>query len=263
MAEAQTLTYDSNEQPEGEFTPEEKDALEVGEKLAEQQNQLLAGKFKDAEDLEKGYIELQKKLGEPKEEEAEPEAEPDKPEAKEEEKPDEITSDFLNTLWEEGVKGEYTEDTLKQLTDMDSRDVAQMYLKYRSENQSSEPEQTQLSEKDVTQLKDVAGGSQDYDSMMLWAGQNLQESEIKMYDQVMDKGDPLAAFFAVQALAYRFNDSRGVDGEMLQGKAAKSTGDVFKSQAQVVKAMSDPQYEKDPAYRQDIYDKLERSNLKF
>ena len=49
----------------------------------------------------------------------------------------------------------------------------------------------------------------------------------------------------------------------LQGKATKSEGDTFKSQAQVVKAMSDPQYDKDPAYRQEIYDKLERSNLQF
>ena len=79
----------------------------------------------------------------------------------------------------------------------------------------------------------------------------------------MDKGVPLAAFFAVQALKYRFDDAQGVDGQMLQGKAAKSEGDVFKSQAQVVKAMSDPQYEKDPAYRQAIYDKLERSNINF
>ena len=63
--------------------------------------------------------------------------------------------------------------------------------------------------------------------------------------------------------AYRFNDARGIDGEMIQGKAPKSEGDVFKSQAQVVKAMSDPQYDKDPAYRQAIYDKLERSNLEF
>ena len=73
MAEAQTLTYDANEQPEGELNAEEKEALAVGEKLAEQQETLLAGKFKDAEDLEKGYIELQKKLGEPKEDTAEPE----------------------------------------------------------------------------------------------------------------------------------------------------------------------------------------------
>ena len=43
-----TLTYDPSEQAEGELTTEEQESLEVGEKLAEQQNELLAGKFKDA-----------------------------------------------------------------------------------------------------------------------------------------------------------------------------------------------------------------------
>ena len=263
MAEAQTLTYDSNEQPEGEFTPEEKEALEVGEKLAEQQDQLLAGKFKDAEEVEKGYIELQKKLGSTDEKsETEPETEkPEDKEEKEEEKPDEITTQFLDTLWDEGLKGEYTQDTLKQLSEMNARDIAQMHLKYRSENAPTEPQS--LSETDVKQLKGIAGEEGEYDKMMMWAGQSLGEDEIKMYDQVMDKGDPLAAFFAVQALAYRYNDARGVDGQLLTGKAAASDGSKFRSQAEVVRAMSDPQYDKDPAYRQDIYDKLERSNLKF
>ena len=63
-----TLTYNPSEQAEGELTTEEQESLEVGEKLAEQQGELLAGKFKDAEALEQGYIELQKKLGAPKEE---------------------------------------------------------------------------------------------------------------------------------------------------------------------------------------------------
>ena len=252
-----TLTYDPTEQAEGELSAEEKESLEVGEKLAEQQNEMLAGKFKNAEDLEQGYIELQKKLGEPKEEKAEPE----KPEAKEEEKSEEIDTSFLNTLWEEANAGEYKEETLKQLANMDSREIAQMYLKDRSE--APEPTQTSLSEDNVTQLKGVVGGEDSYKDMMLWAGTNLTENEQKMYDQVMDKGDPMGAYFAVQALAYRYNDAKGVDGEMLQGKAPKTTGDTFKSQAQVVKAMSDPQYDKDPAYRQAIYDKLERSNLEF
>ena len=256
-----TLTYDPTEQTEGELSTEEQESLEVGEKLAEQQSEMLAGKFKNAEELEQGYIELQKKLGEPREEKAEPEPEPEKPEAKEEE-PEEVDTALLESLWEEGIKGEYTEDTLKQLSNMDARDVAQMYLKYRSENQT-EAEPTGLTDSQVTQLKGVVGGDGEYTKMMEWAGSALQADEIKMYDAVMDKGDPLAAYFAVQALTYRFNDSRGVDGEMLQGKAAKSEGDTFKSQAQVVKAMSDPQYDKDPAYRQAIYDKLERSNLEF
>ena len=254
-----TLTYNPSEQAEGELNTEEQEALEVGEKLAEQQSELLAGKFKDAEALEQGYIELQKKLGTPKEE-AEEEVTATKDE-KVEEKPEEVDTALLDTLWEEGVKGEYSEDTLKQLSNKEARDVAQMYLKYRSENQQEVSEG--LSEENIKELREVAGGETQYDDMIKWAGQNLKEQEIKMYDQVMDKGDPLAAFFAVQALKYRFDDARGVDGEMLQGKAPTNTQDVFKSQAQVVKAMSDPQYDKDPAYRQAIYDKLERSNIEF
>ena len=62
MAEAQTLTYDANEQAEGELTAEEQEALEVGEKLAEQQDQLLAGKFKDAENLKKVTLNSKKSL---------------------------------------------------------------------------------------------------------------------------------------------------------------------------------------------------------
>jgi len=49
---------------------------------------------------------------------------------------------------------------------------------------------------------------------------------------------------------------------MIQGKAAQ-TVDGFRSQAEVVRAMGDERYENDPAYRQDVYNKLERSNLNF
>ena len=255
MAEAQTLTYDSNEQPEGELTTEEKESLEVGEKLAEQQTELLAGKFKDAEELEKGYIELQKKLGSP-EEKTEEESTETKDE-KVEEKDEKVDTAFLDTLWEE-AQGEFSKETLDKLVDMKPQDVAQMYLNYRADQQAPE-----LTDENVETLKSIPGGEEQYGQMMQWANDNLSEQEVKMYDAVMDKGDPLAAFFAVQSLTYRFNDSRGVDGELLTGKAAASKGDTFRSQAEVVRAMSDPKYDSDPAYRQDIYNKLERSDLQF
>jgi len=262
MAEAQTLTYDANEQAEGEFSAEEQEALEVGEKLAEQQNQLLAGKFKDAEDLEKGYIELQKKLGEPKEEAAKPE-QPESKEEEKEEKTEQIDTSFLNTLWEEAKADNYTEDTLTKLSTLKQEEIASMYLQQRSEYESSiaNQEKVTLTENNVKELKDIAGGEEKYTSMMKWATDNLSEKEVEMYDAVMDQGNPLASFFAIQALKYRFDDAIGVDGRMLQGKATTNKGDQFRSQAEVVRAMSDPQYEKDPAYRQDIYDKLERSNI--
>ena len=255
-----TLTYDPSETKEGELTEEEQNSLEVGEKMAEQQDQMLAGKFKTAEDLEQGYIELQKKLGEPKEEKAEPEAKEE--EDVKEEKEDDLDTSFLNTLWEEATSGkDFTKETLDKLSELTSSEIAQMYLKDKSDNPV--PEKPEFTEDSVKDLKNIVGGEEAYKDMMGWATENLSEKEVKMYDQVMDKGDPLAAFFAVQALTYRFNDAKGVDRHMLQGKAAKSEGSKFESQAQVVRAMQDDRYEKDPAYRQEIYDKLERSNLNF
>ena len=57
------LTYDPTPADQPEFSPEEQEALAIGEQAAADQQQMLAGKFKDAEALEQAYIELQKKLG--------------------------------------------------------------------------------------------------------------------------------------------------------------------------------------------------------
>ena len=254
-----TLTYDANEQAEGELTAEEQDSLKVGEALEEQQDNLLAGKYKDAEELEKAYIELQGKLGKPKEEEPkeEPKAEETKEEEPKEEEPD---YEFLDKLWEESKNEKYSDDILDKLNDMKPADVAQLYLNYRS-GVDSEPQE--LSQEQATELQQSVGGEKQYNTMLQWASNNFDEAEISRYDKVMESGDPDAAYFAVQALAARYNDGVGVEGKMLTGKPAKSEGDQFRSQAEVVRAMSDPRYEKDPAYRQDVYDKLERSNVQF
>ncbi len=254
-----TLTYDANEQAEGELTAEEQDSLKVGEALEEQQDNLLAGKYKDAEELEKAYIELQGKLGKPKEEEPkeEPKAEETKEEEPKEEEPD---YEFLDKLWEESKNEKYSDDLLDKLNDMKPADVAQLYLNYRS-GVDSEPQE--LSQEQATELQKSVGGEKQYNTMLQKASNNFDEAEISRYDKVMESGDPDAAYFAVQALAAKYNDGVGVEGKMLTGKPAKSGGDEFRSQAEVVRAMSDPRYEKDPAYRQDVYDKLERSNVQF
>ena len=99
--------------------------------------------------------------------------------------------------------------------------------------------------------------------MLQWAGQNLTEQEIKMYDSVMAGGDPYACFFAVQALNGLYQNNTGSEGQLLTGRGAIETPDVFRSQAEVVQAMQDPRYDKDPAYRQDVFAKLDRSNLQY
>jgi hypothetical protein len=255
-----TLTYDPTETPEGEFSEEEQESIKVGEALEEQQQQLLAGKFKDAEDLESAYIELQKKLGDPSRDEPEAEADTTEPEEKEEEKETEVDSAFLDKLWDEAQKDGVSEETMKELEEMASTDLAKMYLDYRSENNQPVAE---LTEEQSVQLKAVVGGDKEYNSMIEWAKGNLNDNEINMFDEVLSRADPYSCFFAVRTLANRYLEATGSEGELLTGKPASNKQDLYRSQAEVVRAMTDPRYEKDPAYRQDIYDKLERSNLNY
>ena len=210
-----TLTYDPTPADQPEFTEEELNSIEVGEQLAQQQEQLLAGKYENAQELERAYLELQSKLGQDQEESEEESEEVEEQEVEEE------------------------------------------------EVEESDEEEYEMTDEDVEALQNVVGGSEQYDQIIDWAKDNLSEQEISMYDHVMESNDPIAMFFAIRALGNSYENAVGVDGELLTGTASSTPQDVFRSQAEVVQAMSDPRYDADPAYRQDVYEKLERSPVQF
>ena len=258
MSEDQTLTMEEPQNSEV-LTEEEQDSLKVGEAMESEGEQLLAGKYKNAEELEKAHIELQKKLGEKSEEvseEPESKTEPDK------EAPKDRETNLLDQLWEEGTTNKLTKETFDKLSKMNPVDVAKMAMQQRSESQKA-PQSREFTDQDVQQIHGLVGGQDNYNNMMSWANQNVPEQEVNMYDAVMELGNPLAAYFAVQALALKYQDASGKDGRMVTGKAPKQTTDQFKSQAEMVKAMEDPRYNDDPAYREAILEKLERSNINF
>lgn len=252
---ANEITLNPYEQAEGEFSAEELDSLAVGEKLAEQEQQLLAGKYKSAEELERGYLELQKRLS--GKEEPEELVKEDAPQ--EEEQPTEEEVNLYDTIMESYRTGEWDPEVVSKVEGMNPVDVANMFL----EKGAAQQQTPQATQDDITQIQESVGGDTAYQNMIQWASQNLSEQEVAMYDAVMDRGDPLAMFFAAQALNARYQDAVGYDGELLAGTAPKNTADVFRSQAELVAAMSDPRYDKDPAYRADVAEKLERSNIQF
>lgn len=262
---SETLTYDSATETvttESNLTAEEQDSLKVGEEMKSQEEQLLAGKYKNAEELEKAHIELQKKLGEKSSEDSKEEVSEKEPEAKKE---TETKQNIIDRVYEEGTKNKkIPKELIDELRKTKPEELAKMALQYKQE--ASKPQQQQsrsLTEKDVSNIHNVVGGKDNYNNMMSWASGNLKEQEINMFDAVMDRGDMLGAYFAVKALAYRYQDAVGKDGQMLTGKAPKSVANAFKSQAELVKAMEDPRYNDDPAYRQEVQAKLERSNINF
>ena len=216
MSEQFTMIDTAPEVNEAGLTAAEQESLAVAESLESGDSPLLAGKFKDASSLEQAYLELQKKLGEPKE----------------------------DVRDEEGVEETEAPEEVEETSD-------------------EETEAEGLTEAQAQQLFQMVGGEKAYQSMIKWAGQNLSQEEISMYDSVMGKGDPNAIFFAVQALNSKYSDSVGRDGQMLSGKSAKSEDNSFQSQQELVQAMSDPRYDNDPAYRRSVLNKLANSDVEF
>lgn len=248
MAEVMSMLSDEN--PQGELNSDEQESLAIGEEMAQQQETKLAGKYSNAEELEAAYIELQKKLGS-----SDTETEVEAPES--ESNDEAVDTSLFDRLWDES-QDEVSEDLLKEIAEADPTDLANMYLDYRNSEETNI-----ITEQDAEILKNSVGGEQAYEQMLSWANDNLEDSIIDMYDSVMESGDRNAAYFAMQVLASSYGESVGVEGKLVQGKAPTETTKGFKSQAEVVNAMQDPRYDRDPAYRQEIMAKLERSNVNF
>ena len=257
---ADTLTYDPAEDNAPELNEEEQNSLEVGEKLAEQEEQLLAGKYKNAEELEKAYVELQQKLGSNEEE---------KPAVEEEEtteEPDEVLGVSLineasKEYWDND--GSLSPETIEKFADLSSQDLVKAYLEVQKNSPQQPTSTDDFTESAINSIKNSVGGESEYTNLMQWAADNLDESAVKAFDSIVDSGSPEAVQIAVAGIKAEYDTANGYEGRMLSGKAPASSGDVFRSQAEVVAAMSDARYDNDPAYRQDVYDKLERSDLKY
>jgi hypothetical protein len=252
---AETLTYDSTPADAPELNADEQESLAIGEEMQSQQEQLLAGKYKNAQELESAYMELQKKLGGKTDEE-----ENVRVEESQNEEPSTVS--FLNDASSEySEKGELSEETMSKLTEMSSEELVQAYIESQANSQSSEP--ATLSEKQVNSIKGTVGGEESYERIVSWAGENLDNESIESFDALIETGNAKAIEMAVAGLKSMYEAENGVEGKMVTGKAPRTDGEKFKSQAEVVAAMADPRYDRDPAYRDEIVNKLERSNINF
>lgn len=265
---AETLSYDNT--PEAEvLTAEEQNSLEVGEQLVAEQEQLLAGKYKSAEELENAYLSLQKKLGQTEEEEVDYESSDEGYE--EEEGSDEEVSEYapaVNLITEASEEyyandGQLSEETIESFSQMSSQDLVNAYLEIQANNPQAPTQGVELSEAQVNSVQNACGGEANYNAVVDWAASNLTDEAINAFDSVVDSGNPMAISIAFKGLQNEYNEANGYEGRMLQGRAASSAGETFRSQAELVSAMGDPRYDTDEAYRDDVLRKLDNSDLQF
>ena len=266
---SETLSYPPEVQTEtmpDNLTPEEQENLAVGEKLQADQEQLLAGKYKSSEELEKAYIELQKKLGDSKEQE---ETEKASAEKETEDKPQlsegaTLITDASKEYFDNGNK--LSPETLAKFSSLSSQDLIKAYMEVQSnpefqQQQAAPPAEITTSQ--INQIKNSAGGEKAYANIVNWAKTNLPQDQINAFDEVVNTGSVQAIQLAVSGLKAEYDNANGVEGRMVTGKNAPNNGDVFRSQAELVRARNDARYDSDPAYRQDVIEKLDRSDLEF
>lgn len=276
MPEPITIT----EQQSPALSPENEEMLKAlnseGEEAEEGEQQLLAGKYKSVEDLEKAYQEAQRKLSQRGQAE-EPEAEAEQADDSEEEKPQagnakEIYGDFIgsrleehdidfsdmNVRWQES--GELTSDDYTKLNEAGfSKEMVDAYL---SGLQYKAVQDTALTVREIDSIKQEYGGDKGYAEMLQWAADNLSEEEVKGFNEIVTGNSTLSAVrMAVSGLHAKYVAKSGVEPRLIGGKAPRNDGEKFESTAQLVEAMKDSRYQSDPAYRRKIEARLARSSI--
>ena len=293
----ETITYDAatdTVSTEGSLTADEQDSLQVGEKMMAEQEGLLAGKYKSSKDLEKAYLELQKKQGEQSnlgklDQETTEKVTQEEPQFIQEDfysedgsvnyetatevYGDQVTKQFKDNGIDPFKMNEYFVENNGTLTDEMYTDLnkagfnkamVDSYLEGVRNQVGFETTQTEsapmLSDTEVAEVHSIAGGKQGYEQLMAWASDNISDADAKNFDEVVETGNKAAVTFAVKALFGQYEDAVGRDSNLVTGKATPA--DVYRNMAQVVSDMNDPRYDRDEAFRDDVQEKLARSNLK-
>jgi hypothetical protein len=211
----------------------------------------LPEKFKSPEDMAKAYSQLESKLGQGQEEQEEVETTGEETASDVAELLDNKGLDFDVFQQEYNATGGLSDDAYAALEEAGfPNSVVDTWIQG----------QNALASQVTTEMYDVVGGQEDYNNMVSWASDALPESEIDAFNATMETQDPNMIRLAIQGLNARYRSE--AEPTLMQGQTgAVSSGGRFESNAELTAAMSDPRYSKDPAYRQQVADKLSRSSL--
>ena len=204
----------------------------------------------DYNKLMESYQQLEQKLGQPQEEEyVAEESDLSIPQS-----PDDGAFDMAALQQEYMSTGSLTDNSYQQLEDAGiSRQYADTYIAGVKA----------LGEQIGNNVKSSVGGDAEYSNMVEWAKANYNQDQIQAYDKAVNSGDVNTAIMAAKGLRSDYTNTAGSEGTTYGGTQAEpeGSGEVFRSNAEVTTAMKDKRYEYDTAYRQDVLNKLERSDI--
>ena len=230
--------------------------------------QLLAGKFKSVADLEKGYAELSKKMGQASGQtsdqfDTKPQTDP-VPEADKQTVLD-IDQEAAKYLESKGLDmqtlanefertGALSEESYQALAKagIDKGTVDQYIAGNRS-----------LAQQQIDQVMNSVGGPDTYQAVVDWAKTTLSPAEQKAYNKILQSADMDAIKLAAAGLKARYEGVMGRDPKVtLKGSPAGGNQAAgYRSVDEMTRAMADPRYHTDPAYRDSVIQKVDKTNF--
>ena len=237
------------------------------------ENGLIAGKFKTAEDMVKSYKELEGKLGDIERTKEEPEA-VEETEQNQEEQPSLNAEEFYgeglaSVLEEVGIDveditkrfsdtGEINEDDYSKLGEAGfSKQVIDTYLQ-GARNATANAED--ISNAAATEIKNSIGGEEAYEQLVQWSSKNLPEETLKSFDELLNTATVPVIKMAVAGLKAQMDQAQGYEPDLIGGRSPRSNNNPFQTPAEIAAAMSDPRYGKDAAYTQMVYARVGSSD---
>jgi len=209
----------------------------------------LPEKFNSVEDMAKAYSELENKMATPNSEQSD-----EAPEALAEAKDavEGLGLDFDAMTNEFTEQGGLTEETYQKLQEAGiPSNVVDAFI----------DGQMAVADNIRNDAYALVGGEDSYTGMIEWAQQNLSEQAVGAYNNAIDGSDPNAAKLAIQGLHAQYRMETGTEPSLITGQAASTSSGAYNSVAELTAAMGDPRYGRDPAYRQQVQDRLARSSV--
>ena len=120
--------------------------------------------------------------------------------------------------------------------------------------------QEAIADQQIDSIYNMVGGEDAYNSMLEWAGNNLEPWEMDAFNDQIENLDA-NSMFAVQGLMARMQNQEGSPPRLFQGEPSEYSAPKYDSLAQLTGAMSDPRYASDPAYRNEVASRLKNSAL--
>lgn len=250
-APAEDPAVDAPEQPEGQEGDQDRP-------------EWLPEKFDNPEDLAKSYMELERKLGSGEEtgeegpqdqpEDDSEDLDPEDLKIQQEEIEEESGLNFDMVTQELAENGELSDETYEKFEDAGiPREILDTHVAGLEA----------LAREQTRRMAEVAGGTENLQAVLEWAGRNLSDEQINSYNRALEENRTGDAELALRGIVQQYQESEGVEPSLVRGEGSpRSTGvQPFKSSTEVTEAMSDPRYKTDPAYRQKVADRLAVSEV--